>query len=865
MLGLVLHLATCSGSEAGGEEARLGSSSRSRANSTSGEIFRGGPRPLPRRPPLHASILPAHQQQSSPWSRQWYADNLRPRQTPFASAPRHPHRSASSMRQRDQDSFSIRLSSVLLVHITLARSVAARTSPFVLVDLPGRQLYPLFGIFPYPAPIPHQVLYATGLLLSVLVFSLLRHIVSDLLFELAQMISSAGFVPSPLASRHGLAAPFSPHATSSSSNSLPKNRLRRKAADGASLIHPVVQGKAEGSHYAGLVNTGNTCFFNSVIQSLASVSPFTEHLANLRQSAEQLDVPTPIVDALLELITALNSPAVRRSAIRPSALTDALSIATQSSSIRSLMTAHQQQDAHELLVLLLESLSRERTAVLTEEHLVENEAQGSGLASILAKSIKPASRYFSKARRKHCNPFEALVAQRTACLRCGYYDVVRNFVQEEVSVNVPLQRRGGGGLGVEDCLDSWAGLEGVEWRCWRCTLVFNLNKAEAESYRLSSAGNAAERKGRFAVDAGAEVGSEKVAKGGSASTKTKITPSVKKRLKEVRKTHSALTEALSKSGTEEEFRALHPSIRLLAPPLPPPSSSGSVITATKQTVFSRPPQTLVIHLNRSIYHGMGAGKNNTQVHLQEYLNLARWCITSGVESDAIKGMNETSEEAVNGDVKEEKWAQVGANGKVSIGQAKKPIWMNHHVDDDEYSRTQTGVQPEERTASLQTLYKLDSIVVHYGGHSFGHYVSFRRRLRRKLEPDEQEKQDSVFSEAGETEGWLRISDDSVTPVSLRDALGQNAFLLLYHRVESGSETCRGSYAAVPRAVLSTSNGLTDGVMTPSLAVAHALNHSRIPKARSLQRWELTARCSVEPASNGEADDETGATTLPADN
>ncbi|KAJ7681862.1 hypothetical protein DFH06DRAFT_1387709 [Mycena polygramma] len=79
------------------------------------------------------------------------------------------------------------------------------------------------------------------------------------------------------------------------------------------------------AHFPGLVNmSGTHCFMNSTLQSLASLSFLPPYLLAIRTRAEVLDVPTPVVDALLDLLTALNSPAPAGQPLRARALVEAL-------------------------------------------------------------------------------------------------------------------------------------------------------------------------------------------------------------------------------------------------------------------------------------------------------------------------------------------------------------------------------------------------------------------------------------------------------------------------------------------------------------------------------------------------------------
>ena len=108
----------------------------------------------------------------------------------------------------------------------------------------------------------------------------------------------------------------------------------------------------------------------------------------------------------------------------------------------------------------------------------------------------------------------------------------------------------------------------------------------------------------------------------------------------------------------------------------------------------------------------------------------------------------------------------------------------------------------------RVFYRLSAVVCHYGQHSFGHYVCYRRKPRppacgewrfappRFADPvgcncekclrygnirDDDDAIDSIYRPG---RGWLRISDDAVTEVGIESVLqeGSGAFMLYYERV-----------------------------------------------------------------------------------
>lgn len=98
-------------------------------------------------------------------------------------------------------------------------------------------------------------------------------------------------------------------------------------------------------------------------------------------------------------------------------------------------------------------------------------------------------------------------------------------------------------------------------------------------------------------------------------------------------------------------------------------------------------------------------------------------------------------------------------------------------------------------------YRLTSIVSHKGGHSSGHYETFRRQTSREDEPalDSPEEENTGVSDVSEPEktkrryrqrtAWWGISDDHVRQCRQRDVLDmqRGCYLLIYEKVDNSSQ------------------------------------------------------------------------------
>lgn len=230
--------------------------------------------------------------------------------------------------------------------------------------------------------------------------------------------------------------------------------------------------------------------------------------------------------------------------------------------------------------------------------------------------------------------------------------------------------------------------------------------------------------------------------------------SKKKRVKEARKLELRVQSALDHGRLEEDVKGVK---------LEKVFSRAS----TKQAMIARPPQVLALHLNRSLSYGHYAAKNTVRILFPEFLDLTPFTTSGNLST------------------------------KPSVPISSQPPLLPR------------STTPTPATYAVQRIiYRLSAVVCHYGQHSFGHYVCYRRKPRpvsygsRRFAPprladplgcdcekcqrygpvrDDDEAVDSMYRPG---RGWLRISDDSVKECGIETVVqeGSGAFMLYYERV-----------------------------------------------------------------------------------
>ncbi|KAK0207056.1 hypothetical protein DFS33DRAFT_1382136 [Desarmillaria ectypa] len=264
------------------------------------------------------------------------------------------------------------------------------------------------------------------------------------------------------------------------------------------------------------------------------------------------------------------------------------------------------------------------------------------------------------------------------------------------------------------------------------------------------------------------------------ATKPEKKPSAskKRRLKDVRKMEARVKAALDEGRIEDELKDIR---------VEKVFSSMS----TKQAMIARPPPVLALHINRSVHYSHHATKNNIRVVFPEVLDLTPFT-TSGNLSTV-------------------------PTSSLSTPSTLPP-------------RSSTPTPIAYANLHSRTIYRLSAVVCHYGQHSFGHYVCFRRKPpnssaqdrwkppRIKIKdciPVEQEEDSGPLVDfewedadssscAGTGKGWLRISDDSVDECGIESVLreGSGAFMLYYERAVLSTPPEHHPYT--------TANGVANG-------------------------------------------------------
>ena len=415
----------------------------------------------------------------------------------------------------------------------------------------------------------------------------------------------------------------------------------------------------------GLGNWDNSCYQNSIIQGLASLSSLSAFLDQVTSSNTTESAHTT-KEALKNIISRLNDPSNAGQRLwTPVELKS--------------MSSWQQQDAQEYYSKVLDEIEKEvskdanrgsySTGLADIKYLGISQANKKsmmvtdirkppdGILETKAKTLNnfeqlPAELASSFLR----NPLEGLLAQRVGCLQCGFVEGLSLIPFN--CLTLPLGRQWS--YDIEACFNEYTTLEpisGVE--CAKCTLLHHKVQLERLLGRAS-----------------------RLCANGDTLLNIQLPESL-------RKPTEARLGAVNEALAEEDF-----SENTLLKKCQISTKSRISTTKSRQAVVTRAPRSLALHFNRSLFDeftGMQS-KNYADVRFSMELDIAPWTL---------------------GYVPWENGQEILESWNINPATSMLP---NEEVGSSNVQACRLG-----------TLYTLRAAITHYGRHENGHYICYRQR------------------------------------------------------------------------------------------------------------------------------------------
>ncbi|KAK2873736.1 hypothetical protein FQN49_002115, partial [Arthroderma sp. PD_2] len=340
-------------------------------------------------------------------------------------------------------------------------------------------------------------------------------------------------------------------------------------------------------HPPGLGNWDNSCYQNSIIQGLASLRSLREFLgSNIQNLGHRHFLTTHI--ALRVIIDKLNDPANGGQKLwLPAELKS--------------MCSWQQQDAQEYFSIIADQIDkeiREASRGVTSDMGLKLTPQPSRHPEDAPPPLPVAGEGkqitsepdTDRNSLPRCSPLEGLLAQRVGCMECGWTEGLSLIPFNCLTVTLGKNWE----YDIRECLDEYTSLESIEGvECAKCTL----QRTQAQLEQLLDKIDPVE---------------ESTDETESAKLNEALRRNAEARLNAVQE--SLQSEDFSENTLKEKCH------------ISPRNHVAS--TKSKQAVIARPPKSLVIHVNRSVFDEMTGAlrKNYADVRFPKTLDLDEWCL-----------------------------------------------------------------------------------------------------------------------------------------------------------------------------------------------------------------------------------------------
>ncbi|CAO3591808.1 unnamed protein product [Absidia cylindrospora] len=352
------------------------------------------------------------------------------------------------------------------------------------------------------------------------------------------------------------------------------------------------------------------------------------------------------------------------------------------------------------------------------------------------------------------DPLSGLLASQLSCAQCGYIGTIRHFSFNNIQLCLPNAYS----ATIENCLQQYTAIEYLrDATCRQCSL---LTTSRVMAEQVGSLKRQAKH-----VQKNKEKKRQLVTQ---MVALEKRRMQVEQRLRTNQIDSSDDDDDDDDEGDDDEQTSTKRNN----------NKDDSYITrtispkSTKQVMIATPPPSLCLHMTRSAMHQSSGMifKNTCQLLFDEFLDLTPFV----------------------------------ANGTLhSSRSSTSPL---SSFGSDSSNKSKHGARP-----SSMYLYRLMSAVVHYGSHSYGHYIAYKRRILPShchchTCSMQQQQHPPLVNTPGDDDDhnsigkrrhlvdtqaeiwnkcatWYRISDSKVDTCSLDDVLSSNPYMLFYDRVD----------------------------------------------------------------------------------